>query len=219
MNPVGIIFLILLMPFNMGPTCWAATADFQTKRTNLFIDNNGYLHLLGELVNTSDMPKKNIIIYATFFDSKGNMVGNTSASTAVRSMNRNYISPFELLLSDKEIAKKATNFSLEFKSENSVEKNYSLQEISIPRSDIFGFYYVNGRVINEGDMPAANTLVIATFYDKYGKVLDISKAMTEPVNITSNQASFSVVMDERERSANIKNYSLIVDSDQYLSPQ
>jgi hypothetical protein len=44
--------------------------------------------------------------------------------------------------------------------------------------------------------------------------------MTEPVNITSkNQASFSIVMDEKERSPKIKNYTIIVDSDQYLSPQ
>jgi hypothetical protein len=208
------------MPLNLEEAYSARTGDFQIQRTNLFLDKNGYLHLLGELVNTSDMPKKNIIIYSTFTDSEGNVVGNASGSTSVRSLNQNYISPFELLLTDKQVSEKVTNFSLRFRSEDGIEKNYSLQEISASRPDIFGFIYVNGRVINQGDTPATNSLVIGTFYDRYGKVIDISKAMTEPVNITSkNQASFSIVMDEKERSPKIKNYTIIVDSDQYLSPQ
>jgi hypothetical protein len=40
------------------------------------------------------------------------------------------------------------------------------------------------------------------------------------LNITAgNEASFSIVMDNRERSHKIKNFALIIDSDQYVSLQ
>ena len=54
----------------------------------------------------------------------------------------------------------------------------------------------------------------------HGKTIDITKAMTEPVNITSgSSASFSILMDKKEVSYKIRNFSLIADSDQYLSPE
>jgi len=44
--------------------------------------------------------------------------------------------------------------------------------------------------------------------------------MTEPVNISSgSSASFSILMDKKDVSYKIRNFSLIADSDQSLSPE
>lgn len=195
--------------------------DFMVVRTNTILDNYGYLHLFGELKNISNEPTENIIIFATFFDVLGIPIGNASASTAIRNLNSGYTSPFELLLLDKNVARNVHDFSLQIKSDRGVEKNYLLEFTSVrPRLDIFGFYYIYGKVVNDGNETATNSLIISAFYDKNGKIIDITKAMAEPVNITTGySASFSILMDKKEESHKIRNFSLIADSDQYLSPE
>lgn len=195
--------------------------DFMVLRTNTILDNYGYLHLFGELKNISNEPTENIIIFATFFDVRGIPIGNASASTATRNLNSGYTSPFELLLLDKNVARNVHDFSLQIKSDRGVEKNYLLEFTSVrPRLDIFGFYYIYGKVVNDGNETATNSLIISAFYDKNGKIIEITKAMAEPVNITTGySASFSILMDKKEESHKIRNFSLIADSDQYLSPE
>jgi hypothetical protein len=69
-----------------------------------------------------------------------------------------------------------------------------------------------------GNDTATNVLAIASFFDTNGKMIGLSSAITEPSNITSHSmASFTVVMDDKLQSPKIKNYSLLVDSDQYAS--
>jgi hypothetical protein len=220
-NLTIVFFLLFLVHFDIEIIYSAAQDDFRIERTNLLTDSNGYMHIFGELKNISDEPKRNIIIYATFVDANGISLANASAGTAVRSLNQGYTSPFELLLLNKDAAKNVTNYFLQFKSETGLEKNYSLQLTSAElRLDIYGFYHINGKVLNQANDTATNSLVISSFYDHNGTILDISKALTEPLNITAgNEASFSIVMDNRERSYKIKNFALIIDSDQYVSLQ
>jgi hypothetical protein len=220
-NLTIVFFLLFLVYFDIEIIYSAAQDDFRIERTNLLTDSNGYMHIFGELKNISDEPKRNIIIYATFVDANGISLANASAGTAVRSLNQGYTSPFELLLLNKDAAKNVTNYFLQFKSETGLEKNYSLQLTSAEhRLDIYGFYHINGKVLNQANDTATNSLVISSFYDHNGTILDISKALTEPLNITAgNEASFSIVMDNRERSYKIKNFALIIDSDQYVSLQ
>jgi hypothetical protein len=86
------------------------------------------------------------------------------------------------------------------------------------RPDIFGYYYVSGRISNMGNETATNVLAIASFFDNNGKIIGLSSAIAEPANITSNSAaSFTIVMDDKLQSSKIKDYTLIVDSDQYTS--
>lgn len=214
-----VVFVIMIA--NLDTAYSSSQSDFIVQRTNTILDNYGYLHLFGELKNISNEPKNNIIIFATFLDARGMPIGNASASTAARNLNSGYTSPFEVLFLNKNIVNNVHDFSLQIKSERGVDKNYLLKFTSVrPRLDIFGFYYIYGKVLNNGNETAANSVIIAAFYDKNGKTIDITKAMTEPVNITSgSSASFSILMDKKEMSYKIRNFSLIADSDQYLSPE
>lgn len=220
-NLTIVFFLFFLVYFDIEIIYSAAQDDFSVQRTKVLTDSNGYMHIFGELKNISDEPKRNVIIYATFVDANGISLANASAGTAVRSLNQGYTSPFELLLMNKDAAKNVTNYFLQFKSETGLEKKYSLQLTSAEhRLDIYGFYHINGKVLNQANDTATNSLVISSFYDHNGTILDISEALIEPLNITAgNEASFSIVMDNRERSYKIKNFALIIDSDQYVSVQ
>jgi hypothetical protein len=86
------------------------------------------------------------------------------------------------------------------------------------RLDILGFYYINGRIVNGGPLTATQSSAISTLYDKDDKVIAIGRALSEPVNITSdNHAAFGLVVIEKLQTYKIKSYSLIADSDQYVS--
>ena len=214
-----VVFVIIVA--NVDTAYASSQSDFMVRRTDTILDNHGYLHLFGELKNISNEPRNDIIIVVTFLDARGMPIGNASASTAARNLNSGYTSPFEVLFLNKNVVSNVHDFSLQIKSERGVEKNYLLKFTSVrPRLDIFGFYYIYGKVLNNGNETASNSVIIAAFYDKNGTTIDITKAMTEPVNISSgSSASFSILMDKKEVSYKIKNFSLIADSDQYLSPE
>jgi hypothetical protein len=118
------------------------------------------------------------------------------------------ISPFEIILLDSEQSKDVSNYSLNITSKTGSVKAENLVITSLKsRPDIFGYYYVSGRISNMGNDTATNVLAIASFYDKDDKIIGLS----------SSTASFTVVMDDKLQSPKIKNYSLTVDSDQYAS--
>jgi hypothetical protein len=215
------LIVFVIMTANVGTAYSSSQSDFMVRKTDTILDNHGYLHLFGELKNISNEPRNNIIIFVTFLDARGMQIGNSSASTAARNLNSGYTSPFEVLFLNKNVVSNVHDFSLQIKSDNGVEKNYLLEFTSVrPHVNIFGFYYIYGKVLNNGNETASNSVIIATFYDKNGTTIDITKAMTEPVNITSGStASFSILMDKKELSYKIRNFSLIADSDQYLSPE
>ena len=212
-----VVFVIIIT--NVYTANSSSHSDFTVQRTSIITDNYGYLHLFGKLANTSIEPKNNVTIFATFLDARGMPIGNASASTAARNLNSGYTSPFEVLFLNKNVVSNVHDFSLQIKSDRGVEKNYLLKFTSVkPRLDIFGFYYIYGKVLNNGNETASNSVIIAAFYDKNGTTIDITKAMTEPVNISSgSSASFSILMDKKEVSYKIRNFSLIADSDQFLS--
>jgi len=214
-----VVFVIIIT--NVYTANSSSHSDFTVQRTSIITDNYGYLHLFGKLANTSIEPKNNVTIFATFLDARGMPIGNASSSTATRNLNSGDTSPFEVQFLNKDVVSNIHDFSLQFKSDRGVEKKYSIEFTSVrPRLDIFGFYYIYGKVLNNGNETASNSVIIAAFYDKNGKTIDITKAMTEPVNITSgSSASFSILMDNKEMSNKIRNFSLIADSDQYLSPE
>jgi hypothetical protein len=220
-NLFAIIVLILLTYFDFDIINSRAQDDFRIRNTNMFMDTIGHIHIIGELENISDEPKRNVGIYANFIDADGTRVANASAGTAVRSLNQGYTSPFELLLLDNALAKKVASYLLEFKGDDGLTKSYSLELISAEDyREIYGFYHINGKVLNQGNETATNTLVISSFYDHNGTIMHVAKALTEPGNITEgNEASFSLVMDNRDWSHKVRNFTLTIDSDQYVSLQ
>ena len=193
--------------------------NFEVLQTNKIIDQSGLIHLFGEIRNISDNPQQDIVIFADFYDQSGKNIGNGSGIVPVRSLNRGDISPFEIILLNSEQTKDVSNYTINITSNVGLIKTENLVITSSKsRPDIFGYYYVNGRISNKGNDTATNTLAIASFYDKDGKIIGLSSAIAEPANMTSlSTSSFTVVMDDKLQSSKIKDYYLTIDSDQYVS--
>lgn len=193
--------------------------NFKVTQTNTLLDQSGLIHLFGQIKNISNESQKDVVIYANFYDKHGKYIGNASGIASVRSINPSQVSPFEIIFLDKDKSKLFSDYVLNLTSEIGNQKPESiLLSSSKSRPDLFGYYYVSGRIFNNGDKAATNVLAIASFLDDKGKIIGLSSAIAEPSNMTSRGiASFTIVMDDKLQSSKIKNYSLTIDSDQYAS--
>lgn len=208
----GILILIINNPVY-------SLENFKVLQTNTIIDQSGFIHLFGEIRNISNEPQDGVAIYAIFYDKNGQTIGNASGIAAVRSLNIGQVSPFEIMFLDKDKSNQISDYALNFTSKVGNQKPDSMVITSSKsRPDIFGYYYVSGRISNVGNETATNVLAISSFYDNNGKIIGLSSAIAEPSNMTSHsEASFTVVMDDKLQSSKIKNYSLTIDSDQYVT--
>ena len=195
--------------------------NFKVLQTNTITDQSGFIHLFGEIRNISNEPQYGVAIYTTFYDKDGQNIGNASGIAAVRSLNIGQVSPFEIIFLDKDKSNQISDYALNFTSKVGNQKPDSMAiSSSKSRPDIFGYYYVSGRISNVGNETATNVLAISSFYDNKGKIIGLSSAIAEPSNMTSHsEASFTVVMDDKLQSSKIKNYSLTIDSDQYVTKE
>lgn len=208
----GILILVMNNPVY-------SIENFKVLQTNTIIDQSGFIHLFGEIRNISNESQYGVTVYGNFYDKNGQNIGNASGIAAVRSLNAGQVSPFEIMFLDKDKSKQFSDYVLNFTSKVGTQKPDSMVITSSKsRPDIFGYYYVSGRISNMGNETATNVLAIASFFDNNGKIIGLSSAIAEPSNMTSQSiASFTIVMDDKLQSSKIKNYSLTIDSDQYVS--
>lgn len=218
--PIALLVLLSLVTlFLMMCDTGYSLRNFTVIEQNKVIDQSGLIHLFGQIRNISNETQKTIAAHAEFYDKSGRNIGNASGIVSLRSLNVGEVSPFEIIFLDKNQTRYFFNYTLKFTSEVGGKKQDNLVITSLKsRPDIFGYYYVSGRISNIGNITATNVLAIASFFDNNGRIIGLSSAIAEPSNLTSySTSSFTVVMDDKVQSSKIKNYSLIVDSDQYTS--
>ena len=141
--------------------------NFEVLQTNKIIDQSGLIHLFGEIRNISDNPQQDIVIFADFYDQSGKNIGNGSGIVPVRSLNRGDISPFEIILLNSEQTKDVSNYTINITSKVGLIKAENLVITSSKsRPDIFGYYYVNGRISNKGTIQLQTLLPLHHFMTK-----------------------------------------------------
>jgi hypothetical protein len=214
----GILFL-----FSMSCT---TPNSYSTPQNNLeithvynYVDDNNIMHVLGELKNIGNEAMTNVTIGATFFDSEGKIINEYKRSAELRTINPSFVSPFEILFIDQKTVDKVKDFKL---SVNGTEGGPSPVDLRIKvdssRQDILGFYYINGVIFNSGPASANNSIALATLYDTDGRVIAIGRGLAEPKDIPSNSgASFGLAIVDKLQTQKGKSYSVVADSDAYVS--
>ncbi len=190
-----------------GISARIAPSDIEIGKTSSFVDENGIMHLYGEVRNLSTKPMSNVVVKASFFDDNGKLLNEFNRSTELSKLNPGGISPFEILYIDSKTVNQVRDFKISTEISSSPAEN-KLKPVRLEvnptnsRLDIFGFYYINGIVVNNAKANSTNTLIIATLYDKNGNVIAIGRGLAEPLNITAgSNAVFGLVVSEK--SANI----------------
>lgn len=200
--------------------------SYSTPQNNLeinhvynYVDENKIMHVLGELKNIGNKAMTNVTIGATFFDSEGKIINEYKRSAELRTINPDFVSPFEVLFIEQKTVDKVKDFKLYVNGTESGPSPVDLQiKVDSSRQDILGFYYINGVIFNSGPATANNSIAIATLYDPGGRVIAIGRGLAEPKDISSNSgASFGLAIVDKLQTHKGKSYSVVADSDAYVS--
>ena len=195
---------------------------FLNNNTSTYLDEFGYLHLYGEVINTLNQPINNILLNAKFYDDKNNVLGKYFRYSEISTLFPNQSSPFEIIFLDRDNSKNIKDYDilLSFnytKFNNTKLPNLLITEIT-ERFDISGFYYINGKIYNLGNKDSSNSTVVATLYNKKGNVIDISRAITEPFTIPPNsEAAFSLTVVNKDTSMRLTEMHISAESVEYVS--
>jgi peptide/nickel transport system substrate-binding protein len=200
-----------------------ATESFSFHNQSSFVDESKILHVLGEIKNESDTPMKDVLIKASFYDKAGKLVDEFEREPALRVINAGESSPFEILYTDPKTVGSVANFTLSAAGNVTEAKEKQLKILPAnSRLDLFGTYFVNAQARNDGQENATNAILVATLYDKDGKVIAVGKALAEAIPGSSDippgtEAPFSVPITEKSQTYKTAKYSLVAESDQYTS--
>ncbi|HEU4605451.1 MAG TPA: CFI-box-CTERM domain-containing protein [Nitrososphaera sp.] len=214
----AVIAIVLVLP-----AVQQAYAEFSFHNQFSYVDETRILHVLGEIRNESDTAMRNVLIRASFYDSEGNLLDEFQRVPAMQVINPGESSPFEILYIDSQTAGDVANFTMSATGQVTGPKEKALTVIpSNSRLDILGTYYINAAARNEGQETADNAIMIATLYDSGGRVIAIGKALAEAGRGSSNitagsQAPFGIAITQKLQTYKTAQYSLVVDSDQYVS--
>ena len=191
---------------------------FAIQKTSSFVDETNLMHVYGELKNISNKAMKNVVVTALFYDSNDKLLNEFRRSSEIRTVNPGEISPFEVLYIDTKTVNAVKNYTLSAAGQETEMKARALRIISNSSKLVLtGVYYIKGRVVNEGSEDATNSMIIATLYNKDGKVVVVGRGQTEPVNISSHsEAAFEFPVTEALQTYKVKSYSVLADSDQYV---
>ena len=194
--------------------------QFAFQKTSSYKDGNNIMHVYGLVINIANKAFKNVIVKASFYDSSSRLLNDFQRSADLRTINPGEISPFEILYIDTKTVNYVKNYTLSASGEETQIKTRALRIAtnSSKIDTILGIYYIRGRVLNEGSEGTTNSMIIAPLYDKNGNVILVGRAQTEPVNISSHsQAAFDLPVTAAPQIFKVKRYSLLADSDQYVT--
>ncbi len=215
--PAVITVLLIL------PVLQQAYAEFSFHNQFSYVDETRILHVLGEIRNESDIAVGNVLITTSFYDSDGNLLEEFQRAPSIQVINSRGSSPFEILYLDQQTADIVANFTMRAIGQETEPKENGLRVVSSnSRLDILGTYFINAAARNDGTHTADNAIMIATLYDTDGRVIAIGKALAEAGRGSSNitagaQAPFGIAITQKLQTYKTARYSLVVDSDQYMS--
>jgi len=200
-----------------------AYADFSFHNQFSYVDETKIMHILGEIRNDSDSAMKNVRIMISFYDKEGNLLDQYQRTPALQVINPGESSPFEILYLDPDSVERVANFTTTAQGQDTELKETELEIISSnSRLDILGTYYINAVARNNGQEEASNAILIATLYDKDSRVIAIGRALAEAGRGSSNitagsEAPFGIAVTDKLQTYKTSQYSLVVDSDRYMS--
>ena len=195
-----------------------ASAEVMIINDKKYVGDDESVHIVGEIQNNLDVPLRQIQVFVTLYDVNKNIISTKETSSLVNTIMPEMKSPFDLVLTDKN-SKQVHSYELDVDFKISAPKS---QVIDITSSDMkkdsLDNLMITGTVANNGDITANTISVIATLYDKDGKVAAVSKTHTEPDYLRANDEAYFVlpILDQKQ-TENIYDYSLLAESEEYAA--
>jgi len=208
-----LLFLIPLL-FIIQP----AFGEIIVQNDQTYIGNDGMLHIVGEIQNNSKSPLNQIKILAVLTDEKGNEINKYDGKMMSNILMPGMKGGFDIITNEKNLN---GNFSydLDFEYKLAAPKSQVIEIISSELTrDQLNNVVISGTIGNNGEITANMINVIATLYDREGKVLTISKVQTQPDFLEVGEENhFVVPIYEKNQSINAVDYTIVAESDEYAA--
>ena len=204
-------FLILLVFTIPG-----AFADVYIDNEHKYIENDGTLHIVGEIINESNKPINQVEVNAVFYHD-GNAVYHTTTENLTNIIMPEMKGAFDLTVIEN--IGNIDNYTLDvsFKIAQPKEQVIEITSSEFTQGPVDNIS-IQGTVANNGEITANMVKVIATLYDRDGNVVAVSQANTKPDYLPANDESFFVIpiMDKTQADV-IVDYSLLAESEEYTA--
>lgn len=194
------------------PYAWA---DVTVENHQMYVGDDGILHIVGELANEISAPIRHAKITVDVYSEDNRLLESQSSTTLVRTIMPETRSPFDLVLSGGAEAAHSYEISAEYEIGDPKSQAIDITESELA-VDSVGNLLVSGTVVNRGDITANAVFVTATLYDRGGDVVAVSQVYIEPDYLRAgDEARFVVPVLDRSRADLVAGYSLAAESDEY----
>ena len=195
-----------------------AFGEIVVQNDQTYIGNDGMLHIVGEIQNNSKSPLNKIKILALLTDENGNEIDAFDGKIMSNILMPGMKGSFDIITNQKNLNE---NFSyeLDFKYKLAAPKSQVIDILSSELTrDQLNNVVISGTIENNGEITANMINVIATLYDREGKVLTTSKVQTQPDFLGVGEKShFVIPIYEKNQSINAVDYTIIAESDEYAA--
>jgi hypothetical protein len=195
----------------------SAWAEVTVQNDQMYFDDDGSLHIVGEIQNNVNAPLNQIEIQASLL-SNGVLIDSVKSDSFLNTIMPQMSAPFDFIILG-DTAKHVDEYSLGIIYKISEPKS---QVIDITESnfarDNFNHLVITGTVANLGEITANTVVVIATLYDTEGNVAGVSKTHVEPDYLRAgDEAFFLVQIPDKSQSNPIVDYSIVAQSEEYTA--
>ena len=196
----------------------AAYAEVVIQNDQKYIDNDGLLHIVGEIENNTSAPLNQIKISALLIDGDGNEIKKIVGETVSNVVMPETKGAFDILI--KNVRGDSINdFELNLDYTLAAPKNQVIEISStVLTKDIHNNTVITGILENKGELTANMIRVVATLYDRDGNVVTVSETYTKPDFLRAgDNSNFIIPFHEKSQSIHAVEYSITAESDEYVA--
>ena len=144
------------------------------------------------------------------------IIHETSGSSIVNTIMPGMKGPFDIIIFEEK-TKLVDNYSLEldYKITNPKSQVIEITTSEFSRDSLDNLF-ITGTVANQGEITANSIAIVATLYDRDGKVAAVSKTHTQPDYLrASDETFFLVTVPDKLQANNVVDYTLVAESEEY----
>ena len=208
--------LIFLIPLLL--LIQPAFGEIIIENDQTYIGNDGMMHIVGEIKNDSKSPVNKIKITATLTDENGIVIDEINGKIMSNILMPGMKGSFDIITNERNI-RESFDYDLGFEYKLAAPKNQVIEVVSSEmKRDQLNNLIISGTIENNGEITANMINIVATLYDRDGKVLTVSKVQTQPDFLRAGEEShFVVPIYEKNQSMDVVDYSIIAESDEYAA--
>ena len=209
-----ILLFLLPLLFLIQP----AFGEIVLQNDQTYIGDDGTMHIVGEIQNNSKSPLNKIKIMAVLTDENGNELDQFEGKMLSNILMPGMKGGFDIITNERFSNEKLT-YNLEFDYKLAAPKSQVIDIVSSELTrDQLNNVAITGTIENKGEITANMINVVATLYDRDGKVLTVSKIQTQPDFLRAGEEShFLVPIYEKNQSMNVVDYAIVAESDEYAA--